>query len=100
MAKVARNESCPCGSGKKYKHCCIEKPPPQTARPRSRLPLILLPIVLLAAALFAYRNGILVGLSVAGVGIVLLGIIMSLHNPPPSQGNKSDSAAINFGGRG
>ena len=20
--KVGRNESCPCGSGKKYKHCC------------------------------------------------------------------------------
>ena len=21
-AKVGRNEPCPCGSGKKYKHCC------------------------------------------------------------------------------
>ena len=20
--KVGRNEKCPCGSGKKYKHCC------------------------------------------------------------------------------
>lgn len=20
-----RNEKCPCGSGKKYKHCCIDK---------------------------------------------------------------------------
>ena len=25
VAKVGRNEPCPCGSGKKYKHCCIEK---------------------------------------------------------------------------
>lgn len=24
--KVGRNELCPCGSGKKYKRCCIEKP--------------------------------------------------------------------------
>jgi hypothetical protein len=23
MTKVGRNESCPCGSGKKYKHCCL-----------------------------------------------------------------------------
>ena len=25
VARVGRNERCPCGSGKKYKHCCLEK---------------------------------------------------------------------------
>jgi tetratricopeptide (TPR) repeat protein len=25
MAKVGRNDPCPCGSGKKYKRCCLEK---------------------------------------------------------------------------
>jgi hypothetical protein len=25
VARVGRNEKCPCGSGKKYKQCCIEK---------------------------------------------------------------------------
>ncbi len=25
VPRVGRNEPCPCGSGKKYKHCCIEK---------------------------------------------------------------------------
>ena len=25
MAKIGRNEPCPCGSGKKYKKCCLEK---------------------------------------------------------------------------
>ena len=25
MAKIGRNESCPCGSGKKYKKCCLSK---------------------------------------------------------------------------
>lgn len=25
MKKLARNSPCPCGSGKKYKHCCIHK---------------------------------------------------------------------------
>lgn len=25
MPKIGRNEPCPCGSGKKYKHCCRDK---------------------------------------------------------------------------
>ena len=25
MDKIGRNDPCPCGSGKKYKHCCLEK---------------------------------------------------------------------------
>jgi hypothetical protein len=25
--KVGRNEPCPCGSGQKYKRCCLGKPP-------------------------------------------------------------------------
>ena len=24
-AKIGRNDPCPCGSGKKYKHCCLNK---------------------------------------------------------------------------
>jgi hypothetical protein len=25
VSKVGRNDPCPCGSGKKYKHCCVER---------------------------------------------------------------------------
>jgi hypothetical protein len=25
MLKVGRNDPCPCGSGEKYKNCCIKK---------------------------------------------------------------------------
>lgn len=25
MPRTGRNEPCPCGSGKKYKHCCLDK---------------------------------------------------------------------------
>ena len=25
MSKIGRNDPCPCGSGKKYKHCCLRK---------------------------------------------------------------------------
>lgn len=28
MIAIGRNEPCPCGSGKKYKHCCLGKEPP------------------------------------------------------------------------
>jgi hypothetical protein len=28
MAKIGRNDSCPCGSGKKYKRCCLTTPDP------------------------------------------------------------------------
>jgi yecA family protein len=30
--RVSRNGPCPCGSGKKYKRCCIDRPAPPTAR--------------------------------------------------------------------
>jgi len=26
MSKIGRNDPCPCGSGKKYKKCCVNKP--------------------------------------------------------------------------
>jgi hypothetical protein len=29
MAKVGRNDPCPCGSGMKYKKCCLDKKPRQ-----------------------------------------------------------------------
>ena len=31
MAKIGRNEPCPCGSGNKYKKCCLSKPTPAPA---------------------------------------------------------------------
>ncbi|MBM3815117.1 MAG: hypothetical protein FJW20_26155 [Acidimicrobiia bacterium] len=31
LEETPRNAPCPCGSGKKYKRCCIGGTPPQTA---------------------------------------------------------------------
>lgn len=31
MAKIGRNQPCPCGSGKKYKHCCLNQHRASTA---------------------------------------------------------------------
>lgn len=33
MAKIGRNERCPCRSGKKYKHCCAYKEQGSVAKP-------------------------------------------------------------------
>jgi tetratricopeptide (TPR) repeat protein len=40
-ARVGRNDPCPCGSGRKYKHCCQAKAPGASpeARPMSSAPL-------------------------------------------------------------
>jgi len=36
--KVGRNEPCPCGSGKKYKHCCLRDRKPDTPRADPAVP--------------------------------------------------------------
>ena len=33
MAKIGRNEKCPCGSGRKFKHCCALNPLAQQREP-------------------------------------------------------------------
>lgn len=33
--EVGRNDSCPCGSGRKYKHCCQAKEAPEGTAPES-----------------------------------------------------------------
>jgi hypothetical protein len=50
MAQPGRNESCPCGSGKKYKHCCALK---QTGVGSSRLIMALIAGAILIALIAA-----------------------------------------------
>jgi preprotein translocase subunit SecA len=35
LTKIGRNEKCPCGSGKKYKKCCMKTMNTIKTRPRS-----------------------------------------------------------------
>ncbi len=99
MEKVARNDPCPCGSGKKYKRCCMGKPPVEVRRKRLLLPLFMLPIGIGLGIWIGYRSGLGVGLAIAGATVVMMGIIMSVYNPPASRASKSDSAAIDFGSK-
>jgi hypothetical protein len=35
-ARPGRNDTCPCGSGRKYKHCCLEKDEAEAAAARAK----------------------------------------------------------------
>jgi len=48
--KTGRNEPCPCGSGRKYKQCCLKK---KAATPTAQKLLIATLLLLLAGAIFA-----------------------------------------------
>jgi hypothetical protein len=45
---VGRNQPCPCGSGKKFKHCCAQKP--QKASLASRIAFSIVALMLLGGA--------------------------------------------------
>ena len=38
MAKISRNAACPCGSGKKYKRCCLSRDQESAAQRREAAP--------------------------------------------------------------
>jgi len=106
MAKIGRNEPCPCGSGKKYKNCHLgqalqgdgeEIAPPvdrNTRIAKTVIPSLVLMVVLggLGGA-WKGGQGLAVGAAIGlffGIGIVLM------RDPPPPADNDSGSA-INFG---
>ena len=47
--EVNRNALCPCGSGKKYKNCCMAKHTPKPVKKRSFLFTIIIVIAVFAA---------------------------------------------------
>jgi hypothetical protein len=51
---VGRNEPCPCGSGKKYKHCCALKS--QKSPLATRIIAMLIALVLLTGAVVMIRS--------------------------------------------
>lgn len=59
MTKVGRNDPCPCGSGTKYKKCCLDK------RPRQQIVMVGSPEPL-SGIHYDHEKMELVGLSVDG----------------------------------
>lgn len=48
--KIKRNASCPCGSGRKYKHCCLKKK--ETMSPRAKLFAVLAGMAFIGIVIF------------------------------------------------
>jgi len=93
-----RNQPCPCGSGKKYKHCCGgASAKPSALKPRKPL-YIAIGIVLVLASVVSALVGLRQGLLLLIVGAIGVAIYWFVHDPPPSSG-RGGSDGINFGRR-
>ncbi|HEX2251766.1 MAG TPA: SEC-C metal-binding domain-containing protein [Thermoanaerobaculia bacterium] len=95
MTTIARNDPCPCGSGEKYKKCCLKSGGVQNQKRHVQAQW--LAVVVVVAALAA---GILVnpgaGFAVAVGGGLIVGALIFFSNPPPPRSGGSPGA-INFG---
>jgi hypothetical protein len=87
MAAVSRNDLCPCGSGKKYKKCCLNAPDPKVARHSRNLKVgvVVLTIVTVLTFFLAGR-GIGSAVGMASFGLVIGYMMMG---PPPSADGKA-----------
>lgn len=94
---VGRNDPCPCGSGEKYKRCCLSKGGARKSR-RLMVVKILAAVSIVAgivvAVVFGTESGAIVGFG----GLLALGVYMAFSEPPDSTSG-GNPGAINFGGR-
>lgn len=115
-----RNQKCHCGSGKKYKYCCMEKDretarlaelqkvsdaderEPEKPKPKYATWKVCLVAFLILLAIF----GILMGLghgnagkAVMGVGLFCMFVFVIVRGEPPLRKHTGDGGNIDFGNR-
>ncbi len=85
-----RNAPCPCGSGKKYKHCCALKPssdkPSTSSSSRhwfDRNTRILSALALALAVAIGVWKGVYPALIVLAAEVACIAIYLALRDPPP-----------------
>ena len=105
--KIGRNDLCPCGSGKKYKHCCLgqtfsvdggvvvtEK---EEAASNKRSAIMILAAGVVLSIGVGFWKGTYTALIVAAAWALGSAAYLSFRNPPPVNENAGDPAALNFG---
>ena len=100
--KVSRNAPCPCGSGKKYKHCCLglENTQMGTVAPRVERTRTISILTAIGAALTAaawYAEDLSLAITVAGASAVLGVGYLIFTNPPPPRKDAGNPAGLDFG---
>ena len=93
---VSRNAPCPCGSGKKYKRCCLEETTSE-AHSIPRVSKILAGLGLVGGVVaYGITNDLNTGGLIAVGGLVAAGAWAALGNPPSSKG-PGNPAGLGFG---
>jgi hypothetical protein len=93
---TARNEPCPCGSGKKYKHCHLNADSSTGIQWRLG-PLALAVVGIVAGVVLLFTHGSAIGGPVIAGGIFLPIAWAVFADPPSVKGNSDDAAAMKFG---
>lgn len=93
---VSRNDPCPCGSGIKYKRCCLPKGGPEAEAKARRIQVLVILGVVASLAAFAVW-GRQAALLTAGTAALVIGLAVYVFGDPPSAGGGGDPGAINFG---
>lgn len=94
MSETGRNEPCPCGSGKKYKRCCMGAGVQEAKRTRLITTIVIAILAVAGGVTLAFSQE--AGILVAILGAAGAGVWLWLTAPPPSTGG-GDPGAINFG---
>lgn len=95
VAKLSRNDACSCGSGLKYKRCCLGKTPILKGRRMLWSGLVGLG-ALGAAVTLSILYGLKTGLG-AGAALLLVACILFAILSPPSGSGRGGASDINFG---
>ena len=87
--KTQRNAPCPCGSGKKYKHCCLGidldgSGTPHAKPDHSKAITVIAVIGLAASAGATYVEDLGLGLTVAAASVILGWGFITFSNPKKS----------------
>ena len=98
MNKTSRNSQCTCGSGLKYKHCCLGNPAKNLRTEKTTIAAIGLAILSIVTAFsssfyFHWETATLIAI----IGMLLAAAVLIFTNPPKSTRDRSGSGNINFG---
>ncbi|MDY7093363.1 MAG: SEC-C metal-binding domain-containing protein [Acidobacteriota bacterium] len=93
--KTGRNDPCPCGSGQKYKNCCLKSGGVEGSQ-RTKIAGILALVVVVAVVILWFAVGRTPAALTGAVGAVIVGAYWLLSDPPPPR-TGGNPGAINFG---